>query len=198
MLWRIVFSALIGALIGYVTNDIAIRLLFRPLRPIQILGGTVQGLIPRRQREIAASLGDIMAQHILDGQAIAGKLMDAGTMGEIEAVVERTVRKKVSEKMPVLIPARIRDAVSRRVARIAIKEARVAVAEMAPSAMGWLSSRLDVDVMVQQSVNDLSAEKLEEVLLTLARNEVRAIKVLGGVIGLLIGIAQSFISIYLF
>ena len=198
MLFRIFFSAFIGATIGYVTNDIAIRLLFRPLQPKKVLGMTLQGLIPRRQNEIAASLGQIMAEHILDGQALAGKLMDRDTMAEAESVLERTVCKKVSERLSQLIPGRIREAVARRVARAAVREARSAVAEMAPSTLGWITNRLDVERMVAQSVNDLSARKLEEVLLALARTEVRAIKVLGGVIGLVIGLIQSLVSIYLF
>lgn len=198
MLWRILFSALIGATIGYVTNDIAIRLLFRPMRPKKVLGMTLQGLIPRRQAEIAASLGTIMSEHILDGQALAGKLMDKNTMEEAESILERTVCRKVSEKMSSLVPGRIREAVARRVAKTAVREARSAVAEMAPSTMGWITNRLDVERMVEESVNELSAQKLEEVLLTLARKEVRAIKVLGGLIGLAIGLLQSVVAIYLF
>jgi len=198
MLWRILFSAVIGALIGYITNDIAIRLLFKPMKPKRVLGMTLQGLIPRRQHEIAASLGQIMAQHILDGQALAAKLMDQDTMGTVESVLERTVRKKVSERLSQWIPGRIRDAVARRVAKAAVREARTAIAEMAPSTLGWVTNRLDVERMVEQSVNDLSAQKLEDVLLTLAKNEVRAIKLLGGVIGLVIGLVQSVIAIYLF
>lgn len=198
MLWRILFSALIGALIGYVTNDIAIRLLFKPMKPKKVLGMTLQGLIPRRQHEIAASLGAIMAEHILDGQALAGKLMDPDTMEAVESVLERTVRAKVSERLSQLIPGRIREAVARRVAMAAVKEARTAIAEMAPSTLGWITNRLDVERMVEQSVNELSAQKLEEVLLTLAKNEVRAIKLLGGVIGLVIGLLQSAIAICLF
>ena len=198
MLWHVLFSALIGALIGYVTNDIAIRLLFRPLKPTKVLGMTLLGLIPRRQPEIAASLGQIMSEHILDGQALAGKLMDPDTMEAVESVLERTVRAKVSERLSQLIPGRIREAVARRVAIAAVKEARTAIAEMAPSTLGWITNRLDVERMVEQSVNELSAQKLEEVLLTLAKNEVRAIKLLGGVIGLVIGLLQSAIAICLF
>lgn len=191
MLWRTAFSALIGALIGYITNDIAIRLLFHPVRPVMVLGLRLQGLIPRRQGEIAASLGQIMARHILDGQSIAAKLTEAGTLDEVDAVIERTVERKVAERISPLIPERIRGAVARRVAKIAVGEARSAMEEMAPAAVGWLSGRLDVERMVESSVNDLSPEALEAVLLTLARREVRAIKVLGGVIGLVIGILQS-------
>ena len=198
MLFRILFSGLIGATIGYVTNDIAIRLLFKPLHPKKVLGMTLQGLIPRRQSEIASSLGQIMAEHILDGQALAGKLMDENTMGEVESILEKTVCRKVSEKLSALIPARIRETMARRVARAAVREARSAMEEMAPSTLGWITNRLDVEAMVAKSVNDLSAQKLEEVLLTLARKEVRAIKVLGGLIGLVIGLLQSAIAICLF
>ncbi|NPV27094.1 MAG: DUF445 family protein [Firmicutes bacterium] len=55
MLVQYIAIPLISALIGWLTNVIAIRLLFRPVEPIKLplLNYELQGLIPRRQAEIA-------------------------------------------------------------------------------------------------------------------------------------------------
>ena len=50
----------VGAAIGFITNDIAIRMLFRPLREYRVLGIRVPftpGIIPRRRRELAEAIG---------------------------------------------------------------------------------------------------------------------------------------------
>ncbi|MEL6714072.1 MAG: DUF445 family protein, partial [Planctomycetota bacterium] len=54
---------LVGALIGYGTNRLAVRMIFRPIEPVRILGFRVQGLIGRRQAEIARSIGGVVGDH---------------------------------------------------------------------------------------------------------------------------------------
>lgn len=50
---RILILAVIGGFIGYVTNVVAIRLIFRPIEPIKIpiLNIEIVGLIPKRRAE---------------------------------------------------------------------------------------------------------------------------------------------------
>lgn len=50
MLTKLAVLAIIGAFIGWMTNVFAIKLLFRPLQPVNILGIKLQGLIPKRKR----------------------------------------------------------------------------------------------------------------------------------------------------
>ena len=57
---RILAGPLIGAVIGYITNYIAIKMLFRPLEPKYILGVHIPftpGIIPRRKPQLATALG---------------------------------------------------------------------------------------------------------------------------------------------
>lgn len=52
---RILFMAIIGGLIGYITNVVAIKMLFKPYEPIKIplTNIEIMGLIPKRRAEIA-------------------------------------------------------------------------------------------------------------------------------------------------
>ena len=47
---------LVGASVGYATNWLAVKMLFHPRAPVRVLGLTFLGLIPRRRKEIAASV----------------------------------------------------------------------------------------------------------------------------------------------
>ena len=72
----------VGALIGYGTNYLAVRMIFRPVRPVRILGFTLQGLVPRRQAELAASVGRVVGEHLLSHDDLTAALarVDLGTL----------------------------------------------------------------------------------------------------------------------
>lgn len=74
----IISMVFIGALIGGITNFIAIKMLFRP-HQAKYIGRFklpfTPGLIPRRQKEIAEQLGKTVVQHLLTPEGISKKLL---------------------------------------------------------------------------------------------------------------------------
>ena len=64
---RILILAIIGGLIGYITNVIAIKLIFRPINPIKIpiFNIEIVGMIPKRKSEIAKNIGEIISEQFL-------------------------------------------------------------------------------------------------------------------------------------
>lgn len=78
LLTSIIVMALIGAILGASTNHLAIKMLFRPYKPIYI--GKWQlpftpGLIPKRRGQLAISLGETVTQHLLTPETFRKKLM---------------------------------------------------------------------------------------------------------------------------
>ncbi len=68
----------IGALIGGVTNFLAIKMLFRPYNPIYVWGRRLPftpGLIPKRRDELAEQMGKTVVQHLLTAESIQKKIM---------------------------------------------------------------------------------------------------------------------------
>ncbi|BAB76952.1 alr5253 [Nostoc sp. PCC 7120 = FACHB-418] len=67
-LWLYVSPPILGGIIGYFTNDIAIKMLFRPYRAIYIGGRRVPftpGLIPRNQERLAKNISDTIMGSLL-------------------------------------------------------------------------------------------------------------------------------------
>ncbi len=67
----------IGALIGYLTNRIAIKMLFRPLKPVKCIGMRLPmtpGVIPSRRHELAANMGEVVGDHLLTSQEVVSGL----------------------------------------------------------------------------------------------------------------------------
>ena len=66
--YSIIIRPLIGAGIGYITNWIAVKMMFRPLKPIKIGNFTLPftpGIIPKNQGKLAESIGNTISNSLL-------------------------------------------------------------------------------------------------------------------------------------
>lgn len=91
----------IGAAIGGVTNYIAIKMLFRPYNPIYIGEWRLPftpGLIPRRRKELAVQLGNIVVNHLLTPESIEKKLLNEGFQNEMIAMVRKESERLFSSE----------------------------------------------------------------------------------------------------
>lgn len=79
---QVLLMALIGALIGGMTNTIAIKMLFRPYEAKYLFGKRLPftpGVIPMRREEASAKLGDIITGHLLTPEVFEEKLKSPET-----------------------------------------------------------------------------------------------------------------------
>jgi uncharacterized membrane protein YheB (UPF0754 family) len=86
---------LIGALIGYVTNYIAIRMLFRPLRPWRLLGirlPLTPGIIPSKRGELAQRMGKMVGSHLLTADDVSQTLEKPAFRRELKGAVNDKLR----------------------------------------------------------------------------------------------------------
>ncbi|MCB2293097.1 DUF445 domain-containing protein [Clostridium algoriphilum] len=105
---KFVIGSLIGAIIGYITNWLAIKMLFRPRKEIRIFNHKVPftpGLIPKEKSRIAKNVGESVGQHILTKETIMKSLcsenmnqqLDSWVKGKVGAMKnsESTVGKEI-------------------------------------------------------------------------------------------------------
>ncbi|RLB65084.1 MAG: hypothetical protein DRH08_08515 [Deltaproteobacteria bacterium] len=81
---------LLGALIGYVTNYIAIRMLFRPLRPWRLFGirlPMTPGIIPSKRGELAQRMGEMVGSHLLTADDVCKTLEKPAFHRELKGAV---------------------------------------------------------------------------------------------------------------
>ncbi|UXU65074.1 DUF445 family protein [Staphylococcus agnetis] len=90
----VVFMTIIGAIIGGVTNMIAIKMLFHPFKPYYIFGKRIPftpGLVPKRREEIATKIGDVVETHLLTEALIREKLSSQTMKDTIQEAVQQQV-----------------------------------------------------------------------------------------------------------
>ncbi len=91
-----VLTVFAGTVIGYVTNWIAIRMLFRPRREVRVLGIHVPftpGVIPRGKKRLAGGIGKVVGGMLLTGDNVARHLLRP----EVEQQVRRGLEKWLEE-----------------------------------------------------------------------------------------------------
>jgi uncharacterized membrane protein YheB (UPF0754 family) len=85
-----VLPPLLGAVIGYVTNYIAIRMLFRPLKPWRIFGWRLPltpGIIPSKRDHLALSMGGVVGSHLFTAEDVGRALEKESFRRELQQAV---------------------------------------------------------------------------------------------------------------
>jgi len=88
----------VGAVVGFVTNWLAVRMLFRPRR--RVLG--LQGLIPKRRAEIASKIASTVERELVRPSDVEAMLSDP----ELHAAAEKEIDQRVREFLARRISAR--------------------------------------------------------------------------------------------
>jgi uncharacterized membrane protein YheB (UPF0754 family) len=104
-LWLYVSPPIVGGIIGYFTNDIAIKMLFRPYKTIYISGKKVPftpGLIPRNQERLAKNISDTIMGSLLtpeELQNLARRLLQTERVqGAISWLLQMSIDQIGSDK----------------------------------------------------------------------------------------------------
>lgn len=80
----------LGGLIGYITNDIAIRMLFLPHKAKYIMGWHVPftpGIIPKEKGRIAEAIGVVISENLMNKEVLEKYLLSEDMIGKLRDAV---------------------------------------------------------------------------------------------------------------
>ncbi len=196
---KYIAAPFICALIGWLTNYIAIRMLFHPRQPVKVLFWTWQGIFPKRQKELAKNLGELVEQELISHDDIKGVINDPEFIqklrNQIEIYVGSFINKKLKSIHPVLASI-LKGRALEKMKEMIVQEVERFIPDMIEQAAGELESRLRFSHIVQEKIESFSMEKLETVIFTIMKKELWFVEVIGGVLGFFIGIVQSGMFFY--
>lgn len=189
---------IISAFIGYFTNWIAIKMLFHPKEPINILGYKLQGIFPKRQQQFAQKLGVLVANELLHFDEIAERLKDPKQLESLTPTIEQHIETflevRLKEKIPVIsmfVTGKTLDKIKDGM----MEEINALLPQIIGQYTEGLQEKIDIETMVTEKVAGFSSDKLEEILFAIMKKEFRFVEILGGVVGFLIGLLQVAITL---
>lgn len=183
---------LVTALIGWLTNWVAIRMLFHPREPVGVGSLKVQGLIPRRQEEIAGRIADIVQQELLGKQFLRQQVEELNLEEHAERAVIRMVRGRIGpqiRRVPML-GRRMEPVLIQNIERIAVSVILEELNRLQNDVLEHAEKQEKIREIVQAKILGFDLKTLESLVIRLAAKEFRQIEVLGAVLGYVVGLAQ--------
>lgn len=186
-----ILPPLVGALVGWSTNALALWSLFRPRRPWRLGPWTLQGVLPRRREALAEAVAEAVARELLTQADLRDRLLAPEVQERLGAALVEAAGRLVGRWLPGFLPASLRAAVVEGVTSAVRAEAGRLVAKHLPAAVDGLLAALDVREAVRRRLLALDLEALEALVRRVAGAELRYVVHAGGVLGFLVGLAQA-------
>lgn len=184
---------LIAAFIGWLTNYLAVKMLFHPRKAIVFIGMKIQGVFPKRQLILAEKLGDVVAKELFSTddliQLIQQPKNQQAILEIVEGKVDQFIHHKLPEQMPMLAMFLNAD-LKIKIKNTLINEFATMIPAMLQQFGNDIKDKLDVKQSVQDKVSNFSSDKLEEILFSIMKKEFKFIELLGAVLGFIIGCIQ--------
>ena len=197
--WILLLLPFIAALIGWMTNYIAVKMLFHPKEPKNFLGITFHGVFPKRQHALAEKLGQLVADELFSISDVSAKIKEFATsdeaMNEVGKRIEMTIRNKLVQAFPMLAMF-LSDEMVEKVTGLFKNELKDFLSATSQGMGEKLEENLNVQEMVKERVNAFSSQKLEELLNQLMKKEFKFIELVGAILGFFIGCIQLGISFF--
>lgn len=190
MSWDLISLPVVAALIGWGTNVIAIRMLFWPRKPINILGWRFLGVLPKRKLELARSIAEVLNDEILPmdellaaantpavREKVAGLITD-GLVDRLRRFIPRFILEHTEEKLRLTLEG------------LVASELETMFSQLAQNLSRELQQSQLLGQLVEERINSLDLLQLEKLVLRVAKHELRYIELFGAVLGLIIGFVQ--------
>ena len=194
----ILILTIVGGLIGWITNILAIKLLFRPIKPVKIpiLNIEILGLIPKRKKEIAANIGEVISNELLSMDDILDQALNNSNGENFNSYITDKIKNIINEKLNI-IPMPFRMMAAPYIDEILNKEVPNAVDEISVDLLDKAKENVNIQEIVEEKINQLDLEKLEDIIIKVAKKEIKHIEILGLVLGAIIGVLQGVLVIFL-
>lgn len=187
-----------SAIIGWFTSWIAIKMLFRPLRPINLGFFKIQGIFPKNQALVAEKIGKMVAEELFSIHDIRDKLHTPENLDKIHQAIEERITYYLNHTMPEKYPimsifigtqthTRIKDEVMEQVTELA--------PDMIGGIMSNIENKIDIQETIRTKVASFSPDMLENMLNEILRKEFSFIEWISFILGFLIGLIQMGIGI---
>ena len=183
----------ISAFIHWLTIWMALKLLFHPRHPKKILGFTLHGVFPKRQRQIAESLGRIVGQELFSFGDIEQTITHPDNVRRIlplaEEHIDHFLRVKLKETMP-MISMFIGEKTIGQLKTVFMNELEELFPVIMKNYVANLRHDLDLERIVVEKIAGFSADRLESLLNEFLTKEFRFVEIIGAALGFLIGLLQ--------
>ena len=202
--WAATHSALVmpvfGGLTGWLTDWLALRMVFEPKEPTRYLGVfTWQGLFLKRRKQVAAEYGRLIAKEILTPSNIINGILRGPLSERLFDLVQRHVQKMVDAQAGIAKPLVVMAVGSAKYQEMK-RSVAVKMMERMPATLkhmeDYAGDAMDIEHTLASKMQDLTAEQFEGLLRPAFQQDEWILITVGAVLGFLVGELQVFIMLH--
>lgn len=184
-----------GVIVGYVTNWLALIMIFRPMVEKRYLFIRYQGLFHRRQLEVSEKFSAMFAEHVLNGKNILEEVLYRR--------ISRTVVETIKEDIVIELKNSGADAaavetferVSDDSRKLLATEMGNKLSEASQTIEKLVNRSMNVKATIYNRMKDLPGPDFESLLRSAFQEDEWILIILGAVLGALVGLGQMFYMI---
>lgn len=195
MNYQLLALPVISAFIGYITNVAAIKLLFWPRQPVNLIIFTLQGVLPKRQAQIAASVGQLVEDQLLSLEELIEKINTPETRKVLVDIISQILKDRLNDLLPKAIPIRFSNLIGDIIEKVLYQQAANIIKQSIEAGGEYLAREIKVNQIVEDKINAFDLDELERMIRDVTSSELTFIEIIGGVLGFIIGLIQVMILI---
>ena len=193
---ELILIVLISAIIGWITNYLAIKMLFRPYKEINLGLFKIQGLIPRRRAEIGQGIANVIEKELISVKDVIENIDRDKFSLKLEELIDQILQKNLKSKLKEMFPLmqffltdNVMSEISSTIKNV-VMENQDKIIEVFSN---YADDNIKFTLIISEKISSFSLDKLEKIIIELAKKELKHIEVIGGILGGIIGLVEYLI-----
>ncbi len=184
---------LICGVIGYLTNVVAVKMIFRPHERVEVLGIGFQGVLAKHQEHFARMLAAVIVRDLVSAGDLVEELAKPKAVDQLEGAA-KSMASALVDDLRAQLPEGKQALLGEATVNALLGQVAVAMRAEVPTIIAHLKAeadaRLDLEEIVAQKLISLGAKGLEDVIYEISSRELTFIEIYGAVFGALLGFFQ--------
>ena len=193
----LILTPFLTAGIGWLTNWVAIKMLFHPKVPLNLVFWKWQGLIPRRQKKLAKEASEIIEREILQQNIISTELRKIDLKPYLDKVAHTIVWNRIGPQLKSipLIGSFINESTLAKFEVIAAASINEEAEPIVEKVADEFESKVNFRNIIEDNIAAFDLDQLEIIVNQVAQREFTTIERLGAVLGFIVGCIQVILFI---
>jgi len=183
---------IIAGLIGWLTNYIAVKMIFRPRKEINVLGVKVLGLIPKRKAALAEKIAQTVEKELISHKDIRAIIQTEDFHAQMSSVLRAKIEEFIIAKISSnsLLAMFVTTDTVAKLSLVIMDELEKQLPGIIDDMFQKVEQKLDFNVIIRDKIMSYDLSKLESIIYNIADKELKAIEYLGGILGFVVGLIQ--------
>jgi uncharacterized membrane protein YheB (UPF0754 family) len=188
-----------GLVIGYLTNFLALRLIFEPLHPIKIGPISIQGLFIKRQAHVAKEYSKVVASQVLNTPNIFDAVLKGAGSDQLSSIIQKHIKEAVDKTAGLsrsLIQITSGTKTYDRIKKIATERFMEVIPDTIKSTFGYAEEALDIENTISTKMASLPPEEFVGFLRPVFKEDELKLILIGAALGGMAGLLQLLVFFF--